>query len=70
MSDEIGNKVLEATPSIPVDLIDFDKAPDSGDALVVLNNGQNAKEIAERLSNNKKPNKKTVKSINQMMPKI
>ena len=48
MMDERGQRVKEAGPSTPVQLLGLDGVPDAGDAFVVLGSEQEVKEIALR----------------------
>lgn len=47
MSDEAGRPVKTAGPSIPVEILGLDSAPDAGDEFVVLADERKAKEVAE-----------------------
>ena len=46
MENELGNRVEEAGPSVPVQLTGFDDIPQAGDKLVVIEDEKKAKEIA------------------------
>lgn len=46
MENELGNRVEEAGPSVPVQLTGFDEIPQAGDKLVVIEDEKKAKEIA------------------------
>jgi translation initiation factor IF-2 len=46
MFDERGNKVKEATPSTPVQVIGFDAVPQAGDTFIVVESERDAKEIS------------------------
>ncbi|MCX7737069.1 MAG: translation initiation factor IF-2 [Candidatus Kapabacteria bacterium] len=48
MFDERGNKVTEATPSMPVMVIGFDGLPEAGDILTVVDSEQQARMIASQ----------------------
>ena len=49
MSDESGNAVKEATPSMPVEVLGFDQIPDAGTQFAMVKNERAAREIiAER----------------------
>lgn len=48
MENELGNRVDEAGPSVPVQLTGFDDIPQAGDKLVVLADEKKAKEIANQ----------------------
>ena len=48
MTDCYGNKEKSYKPSIPVEVVGFDKAPEPGDILVVVDSEKKAHEIAER----------------------
>lgn len=48
MFDERGNRVEEAPPSTPVQLIGFDGSPQAGDQFIVLSSDSEAKEIAAK----------------------
>lgn len=48
MFDERGKKLLEAGPSTPAVLLGFDGAPQAGDKLIVTDNEQEAREIANK----------------------
>ena len=64
----INSKLAQALPATPVEIIGFDSAPEPGDTIVVVENEQIAREIAERRKNIKKSRKNaTIKSINQML---
>jgi translation initiation factor IF-2 len=47
MLDENGNPVLEAGPSIPVEILGLDGTPDAGDLFFVVENEKRAREVAE-----------------------
>ncbi len=46
MFDERGNKVVEATPSTPVQVLGFEGAPQAGDTFVVLESERLAREVS------------------------
>lgn len=48
MFDERDNKVMEATPSMPVRVIGFDGLPEAGDILTVVDSDQQARMIASQ----------------------
>ena len=47
MQDETGKPILEAGPSIPVEILGLDGTPDAGDAFAVVETEKKAREIAE-----------------------
>lgn len=47
MSDEAGKAVLEAGPSIPVEILGLDTPPDAGDDFAVVSDERKAKEVAQ-----------------------
>ena len=47
MTDEHGEKLEEAGPSVPVELLGLDSAPDAGDDFLVVPNERKAREVAE-----------------------
>ena len=47
MSDEAGNLIATAGPSIPVEIIGLDTPPDAGDDFAVVTDERKAKEVAE-----------------------
>jgi len=47
MSDETGKAVTEAGPSIPVEIVGLDAAPDAGDDFLVVADERKAREVAE-----------------------
>ncbi len=47
MSDETGKPVTEAGPSIPVEIVGLDVAPDAGDEFLVVADERKAREVAE-----------------------
>ena len=47
MSDEAGKPVLEAGPSIPVEVLGLDTPPDAGDDFAVVSDERKAKEVAQ-----------------------
>jgi len=47
MNDENGNLVEEAGPSIPVEIIGLDMAPDAGDEFLVVSDERKAREVAD-----------------------
>ncbi|HKK44477.1 MAG TPA: translation initiation factor IF-2 [Balneolaceae bacterium] len=48
MENELGNRVDEAGPSVPVQLTGFDDIPQAGDKIVVIEDEKKAKEIANQ----------------------
>ena len=46
MLDEAGNEILEAGPSIPVEVLGLSDVPNAGDEVIVLNDERKAREIA------------------------
>ena len=54
MNDDMGKKIIEAKPSVPVEIIGITGTPDAGDDFKVVENETKAKEIASyRLSKSK-----------------
>ncbi|MCK9504192.1 MAG: translation initiation factor IF-2 [Porticoccaceae bacterium] len=47
MSDENGKAVAEAGPSIPVEIVGLDSAPNAGDDFLVVDDERKAREVAE-----------------------
>jgi len=47
MFDSYGNRVKEATPSIPVEIIGFEEVPQAGDDFIVVDDEEKARKIAE-----------------------
>jgi translation initiation factor IF-2 len=48
MLDERGNRVDEAGPSMPVQVLGFDKVPEAGDHFMVVEDAMQAREIAQK----------------------
>ena len=48
MTDERGNKIEEASPAMPVQVVGFDELPLSGDIMVAVANERMAREISNR----------------------
>ncbi len=48
MTDERGNKIEEASPSMPVQVVGFDELPLAGDAIVAVANERIARDIGNR----------------------
>jgi len=46
MIDEVGGKVLEAGPSIPIEVIGLSGVPNAGEEFIVLNDEKKAREVA------------------------
>ena len=46
MNDDLGKKIIEATPSVPVEIIGITGLPVAGDDFRVVENETKAKEIA------------------------
>ena len=70
MYDNAGQKLNNVGPSTPVELIGFGSAPEPGDTIVIVENEQKAREIAEKRKESKKNSNATkisIKSINQVM---
>ncbi len=47
MMDEYGNQVQEAGPSVPVEILGLDSAPDAGDEFLVVPDERRAREVAD-----------------------
>ncbi|MEE9312329.1 MAG: translation initiation factor IF-2 [Planctomycetota bacterium] len=47
MSDEAGKAILEAGPSIPVEILGLDTPPDAGDDFAVVSDERKAREVAQ-----------------------
>ncbi len=47
MSDEAGNAIIEAGPSIPVEILGLDTPPNAGDDFAVVSDERKAKEVAQ-----------------------
>ncbi|WP_038055589.1 translation initiation factor IF-2 [Thermodesulfobacterium hydrogeniphilum] len=47
MFDSYGNRIKEATPSIPVEVLGFEEVPQAGDDFIVLDSEEKARKIAE-----------------------
>lgn len=47
MFDSYGNRVKEATPSIPVEILGFEDVPQAGDDFIVVDEEEKARKIAE-----------------------
>jgi len=54
MFDETGSNVLEASPSIPVQLLGLSGVPEAGDDFVVVEDERLAKEVAQQRENNRR----------------
>ena len=70
MYNSAGQKLNNIGPSTPIELVGFDSTPEPGDTIVVVENEQKAREIAEKRKENKRnssANKISIKSINQVM---
>ncbi len=70
MYNNAGEKLNNIGPSTPIELIGFDSTPEPGDTIVIVENEQKAREIAEKRKESKKnanANKISIKSINQVM---
>lgn len=48
MFDERGNRVKEAGPSVPVQVLGFESVPQAGDLFIVVPSAQQAREIAQK----------------------
>ena len=70
MYNNAGEKLNNIGPSTPIELIGFDSTPEPGDTIVIVENEQKAREIAEKRKESKKnakASKISIKSINQVM---
>ncbi len=47
MFDSHGNRVKEATPSVPVEVLGFEELPQAGDDFIVLDSEEKARKVAE-----------------------
>jgi len=47
MTDDMGRRVKEATPSTPVEIIGLNQVPEAGETFIVTNNEKEARHIAE-----------------------
>lgn len=68
-----GQKVLEATPSTPVEILGFNGVPSAGDEFFVVENENRAREVAEFRQRRDRDAKSTASartSVEQMMTKI
>ncbi len=54
MQDDMGKKIIEATPSVPVEIIGITGSPDAGDDFKVVENETKVKEIASYRLNKSK----------------
>ena len=54
MNDDMGKKIIEAKPSVPVEIIGITGTPDAGDDIKVVENETKAKEIASYRLNKSK----------------
>jgi translation initiation factor IF-2 len=73
MSDYLGNKVLEAGPSCPVEVIGFSGSPLAGDDFVVVNSEQRARDIADHRKQVRKEKDALIRnknSVEHMMTQI
>ncbi len=69
--NDSGDKIKEAGPAMPIEISGFDKTPEPGDVLMVVESEQKAREIAEKreaLAKAKEMKAKT-QSIEQMISK-
>ncbi len=72
MSDDNGNNVKSATPSIPVEVLGLDNAPNAGDKFVEVDEERQAREIIsyrERKEREDKALKNSVKSFDDILRK-
>ncbi len=69
--DDAGNKIKFAEPAMPVEVSGFNKTPEPGDVLAVVDSEQKAREIAEyrETKAKAKANKAKQQSIEQMISK-
>ena len=68
MTDCYGKRLKECKPAVPVELTGFDKTPEPGDLLVVVEDVKKAHEISERrneIKNKKHINKISIKNIDE-----
>ena len=71
--NEIGEKVKQATPGMPIEVLGFDSIPSAGDTLYAMPNEEAAKEITEKVKEQKLlESKESVKksSLEEMMSNI
>jgi translation initiation factor IF-2 len=72
MTDDNGKNVLHATPSIPVEILGLDNAPNAGDKFVEVEEERQAREIIsyrERKEREDKALKNSVKSFDDILKK-
>ncbi len=69
MSDDLGNTVTSATPSVPVEIIGLDSAPNAGEKFVEVSEERQAREIISYRSRKEKEEKalrNSVKSVSDI----
>ncbi len=70
ITDSWGERLKDCKPAMPVDITGFDKAPEPGDSLIVVETEQKAHEISEKrreLQKRKTATKLTIKNMADLM---
>lgn len=72
MTDSVGNRLKQATPSMAVEIIGFEEVPEAGDMLRVVNSEKEAKELAQqkKMLKEKEKNKDVGISLGDIFKKI
>ncbi len=70
MFNDKGEKLKEATPSTPVEILGFEELPDPGDSLIVVESEKKAKQIAEQRKEKKEQKVVTGFKLEELFKKI
>ena len=70
MFNDKGEKLKEAPPSTPVEILGFEELPDPGDVLIVVDNERKAKQIAEQRKEKKEQKVVTGFKLEELFKKI
>ena len=71
--DEVGKRVKAAPPGMPVEVLGFDSVPQAGDVMYVMPNEETAKDITEKVKEQKKLENTasvTKSSLEEMMANV
>ena len=63
MVNDIGNRIKEATPSVPVEMMGFNSLPEAGDIFLVLPNEKTARDIAEKRLREREMERSTLRAL-------
>ncbi len=63
MVDDVGNRITEATPSVPVEMMGFNSLPDAGDIFVVATREQTPRDMAEERLREKEAGLSSVRGL-------